>query len=245
MITLRKNQTEPIGKAIEFFNTKTTSPSLIVLPTAKIRIANTIDVKQGDRYGRLTIIKEVERRNGRRYFLCHCDCGNERIIPLGTMRQGKAKSCGCYAQERRSTHNETHTRLYHIWKTMKQRCNYEKHINFKNYGGRGISLCRDWSDFITFRDWALSNGYLDNLTIERLDVNGNYEPDNCTWATMKEQQNNKRSNTLITYNVETKTLQEWAETLGIGKTTLRYRLNVANWDVEKVFTQKVNHYDRH
>ena len=137
-----------------------------------------IQVKQGDRYGRLSIVQEVERRNGRRYFLCHCDCGNERIIPLGTMRQGKATSCGCYAQEAKSTHNETKTRLYGIWKTMKQRCYYEKHINFKDYGGRGISVCNEWLDYEPFRDWALINGYNGNLTVERLNVNGNYEPSN-------------------------------------------------------------------
>lgn len=206
---------------------------------------NKIQIQQGERFGRLVVINEAEPYNRHRYFLCKCDCGNEKSIPMDNLRRGKAKSCGCYALDKSSTHRETHTRLYHIWKTMKQRCYYEKHINFRDYGGRGISVCEDWHQFESFRGWSLSNGYNDFLSIDRINVDGNYEPSNCRWATMKQQQNNRRSNSLITYNGETKTIQEWSELLGIKKTTLRYRLKFSNWDIKKVFTQKVNHYERH
>lgn len=206
---------------------------------------NKIQIQQGERFGRLVVIREAESYNRHRYFLCKCDCGNEKSIPMDNLKRGRAKSCGCYKIELNITHNETKTRLYHIWHTMKQRCHYKKHINFSDYGGRGISVCKDWQCFEPFRYWALSNGYTDSLTIDRINVDGNYEPENCRWISMKEQQNNRRSNRLVTYKGETKTVQEWAEALGIKSTTLLYRLNQEDWGIEKAFTQKVNHYERH
>ena len=137
-----------------------------------------------------------------------------------------------------STHGETKTRLHKIWESMHERCYNKNHKYFGNYGGRGIYVCGEWSDYIHFRDWALNNGYAEDLTIDRKDVNGNYTPSNCRWITMKEQQNNKRTNRCISMNGETHTMSEWSEIIGIKKTTLKERLN-SGWSVEKSLTTPV------
>jgi hypothetical protein len=127
---------------------------------------------------------------------------------------------------------------------MKERCYRPKHLRFDKYGGRGISICDEWrNSFEVFEMWAINNGYDESLTIERIDVNGNYEPNNCRWATNKEQQNNKQNNRRITWNDETKTLAEWSEIVGIKKTTLKERLN-AGWDVEAALTTPVKRRTR-
>ena len=121
---------------------------------------------------------------------------------------------------------------------MRERCNTPSCKGYKNYGGRGISVCEEWGNFVVFKEWAISNGYNDKLSLDRINVNGNYEPNNCRWATSKEQANNKRNNHLITYLGETKTMTEWAETTGIKVATIWARLQ-RGWTVEKTLTQAV------
>ena len=135
-------------------------------------------------------------------------------------------------------HGGTGTRLHNIWLSMRERCYRENHPYYGDYGGRGITICDEWDDFTKFRDWAIANGYADNLTIDRIDSNGNYEPLNCRWATMKEQQNNRRSNRIVYYKGLKYTLTELSEKAGINKTTLKERLN-NGWSVEDAVNRPV------
>lgn len=133
-------------------------------------------------------------------------------------------------------HGESRSKLYFVWNDMKSRCNDSNAKAYKHYGGRGIKVCEEWErSFVCFRNWAFKNGYKQGLTLDRKDVNKGYNPENCRWTTMKIQSNNKRNNRLITYNQETHTISEWSEITGIGKDTIRYRLN-AKWPVEDVLT---------
>lgn len=122
-------------------------------------------------------------------------------------------------------HGYSKERLYWIYSGMKARCLNKNEPCYKHYGGRGIKICSEWlKGYVFFRSWALSHGYQDNLTIDRLDVNGNYEPSNCRWVTVKEQANNRRDNLFLVYNGESKTLQQWSDTYGINRKTLQQRL---------------------
>lgn len=132
----------------------------------------------------------------------------------------------------------TGTRLHDIWLSMRERCYRIHHPHFKSYGGRGISICDEWQDFRSFREWALANGYADNLQIDRIDFNGNYEPSNCRWVTPKEQQNNKRSNRFICYQGTRYTLTQLSEKIGMNKTTLKERLNMG-WDIDEAVKRPV------
>ena len=197
-----------------------------------------IKIEPGTRYGLLTIIKEVERivgLNGRAYrqFLCRCDCGNETVVRLCNLRSGTTKSCGCLIGKNGITHHEAGTRLYHRWTSMKRRCLSPNDDHYCFYGGRGISICSEWMEYEPFRDWSLANGYADELTLDRIDVNGNYEPSNCRWVGMKIQANNKRTNHYITYNGITKSAQEWSDISGIPASTLIFR-HKHNWPSDKM-----------
>lgn len=137
------------------------------------------------------------------------------------------------------THGGTGTRLYRIWQNMKARCYRESARGYENYGGRGISICQEWKDdFLSFKNWAYSNGYNESLTIDRIDVNGDYSPNNCRWVTNKEQQNNRRDNRIYEYGRKTLTLSQWSELLGINYKTLEKRIE--NWGVDKAITTPLN-----
>lgn len=158
---------------------------------------------RGKRFGKLMAIEPTEERlHGKVMWLCICDCGNSCTVMSTRLASGHTKSCGCYSSERttalNTTHGGSHSRLYSIWDSMKTRCNNPKAKSFSYYGGRGISVFPEWEkNFTAFRDWAYANGYRDDLTLDRIDGDGNYSPDNCRWATWHEQrvnQNRRKKN---------------------------------------------------
>ena len=203
----------------------------------------------GRRYGRLIVQEKTERINREDTWTCRCDCGNITTATTSALVTGHKKSCGCYKLERISqshkTHGESEDPLYHKWEGIKQRCHNPSTKDYPRYGGRGIEVCQEWRDsFEAFRDWALANGYRDDLTIERKDTDGDYCPENCCWATQREQANNRRNNRIVEYKGERKTVAEWAECTGIGYETLRQRLN-NGWDVERAMTTPQRGYKKH
>lgn len=170
-------------------------------------------------------------KRGHALWLCECDCGNTKIIPSHKLLEGQALSCGC--MQHKYGHGMTDTSIYAVWCTMKARCNNPNSLKYHLYGGRGISVCDEWQhNFQTFYDWAMANGYKDGLSIDRINVNGNYEPSNCRWATVKEQANNRRTNTFVSFKGETHTVSEWSEILGISRIALYHRLE-RGWSLEK------------
>lgn len=207
----------------------------------------------GKRFGKLTVISKSEERakNGTIKYICQCDCGNTSIIRGDHLRSGETLSCGClikkygitkYTKEGQSTINQ---RLYSIYDKMKQRC-YNKNNNaFKYYGSRGIKIYQPWlDDFMIFYNWAVNNGYSDNLTIDRIDVNGNYEPNNCRWVTYEEQNNNTRRNVHITYNGKTQSVSQWSRDLNIPINRIYYRYHKGWSDKECLFgKEKYNNED--
>lgn len=137
------------------------------------------------------------------------------------------------------THGMSKTRLYRCYRDMRSRCDGLKKHDVKNYFGRGINYCAEWKTFEPFMEWALSNGYDDNLTLDRINNDAGYSPSNCRWVTRTVQNNNTRQNRNITYNGETHNLEEWAKILRINRHTLQSRLDLYKWSVEKAFTTAV------
>jgi hypothetical protein len=187
----------------------------------------------GQRFGWLVVIQRVENIGRQTAWLCKCDCGNKKAVSYWNLVSEQTKSCGCMQHEINretakilaTTHGGSYTRLYTIWIGMKQRCNYKKHKHYEKYGGRGIKVCTEWEhDFAAFREWAMSNGYSEELTIDRIDVDGDYEPSNCRWATYEVQSNNTRSNHYLTFKGETHTVSEWSKILDIPTSTIHNRL---------------------
>lgn len=186
-------------------------------------------IKIGDRIGRWTVIGRAPTVRRKQRALCRCDCGNEMIVLEASLKREHSRSCGCLRRDTSTSVNTTHgaafTRLYYIYHHMRRRTEDPKCRSYKDYGARGIEVCKLWSTFAVFRDWALANGYHDDLTIERKDVNGNYEPENCTWIPKTEQSRNTRSNIRITIGGITKCASEWARHFGVRPETAIGRIS--------------------
>lgn len=195
----------------------------------------------GQRFGRLTVIElhSAAMHGTNRRWLCKCDCGGEKIVTSSRLLQGRTRSCGCLRKEtasqngkKQARHGMNRTRLYNIWGSMLKRCRCERDNAYPLYGGRGIKVCDSWYRFDNFRDWALSNGYRDDLTIDRKDNDKGYTPENCRWSTMREQSNNKRTNHNISINGSTHTIAEWSVISGTKRVTIHARLR-RGWTEEQ------------
>lgn len=189
-------------------------------------------------FGRLTVLEfSHTNKHGKSMWKCKCDCGNERIVAGSHLKNGHTSSCGCTKNEivgsRYRTHGMRKTRLYRIWLNIKNRCTNPKDEHFKDYGGRGITVCDEWkNNFEAFHEWSMANGYEEHLTIDRIDVNGNYCPENCRWTTQKEQARNKRNTVFIELNGEIHSLSEWSEIIGVCYPTLFSRYKAGKTPVE-------------
>lgn len=189
----------------------------------------------GKRFGRLTVIGVEDNGKRKTYYVCQCDCGNVKVVRSDALISGVTKSCGCIKKEQDKTNltaNHSHkmsgTRIYETWQDMKRRCYNKQNTRYDRYGGRGITVCEEWlNNFESFYNWAINNGYADNLTIDRIDNDGNYEPSNCKWSTVKEQCNNRSSNINITIGNATKSLMGWCEIFNVDykKVHARYQRN--------------------
>lgn len=172
----------------------------------------------GQRFERLLVLEPHGRSKfGAVQWLCQCDCGRLTTADSHSLRSGHKRSCGCLMREecgnRSRTHGLSRDRIYHIYYGVKQRCENPKSTAYKDYGGRGIRVL--WEDWRSFREWALANGYKEGLTLDRIDVNGDYEPSNCRWIPQAEQMRNTRKTRYLTYQNETKPLIEWCEILNV------------------------------
>lgn len=204
------------------------------------------------RFGRLTVVSRAEDhvcKSGYHTVMwnCVCDCGNEVVVRGKCLASGATMSCGCLQKElfaeRTSKHHGFGTRLYAIWNSMRQRCNNPNHAAYHNYGGRGIKICKEWDDFAVFREWAYSSGYDDSAprgscTLDRINVDDGYYPENCRWVSMREQSRNKRDTCFYELNGERHSLMEWSEITGIKYSTLFKRYK-DGWSPEAAL-EKVN-----
>lgn len=181
----------------------------------------------GKRFGKLVAISPVLGKNPYKYlWLFKCDCGKTKEISKYSVLSGRTTSCGCFQKSRVSrVGGLSYSRLYRIWSHMKDRCYNKKNEAYKNYGGRGINVCKEWNgSFLRFKKWSFENGYRDKLTIDRINTNGNYEPSNCRWVTMKEQQRNKRNNKKVLYKGKSICLSEVSEIEKIDLSTISGRI---------------------
>ena len=181
----------------------------------------------GQKYGRLTVISRAEGKDKRRvYWLCRCECGKEVVVQSSQLRTGHTRSCGCLLDGSYNvTHGMTHTRLYRLWFTMKQRCTDPKSSGYHKYGAKGITICEEWMTFEPFMKWALKNGYTDELSIDRIENSKGYCPENCRFVTMCKQQNNRTNNLYIEINGETHTLADWCRILDIKYYTIQHKIH--------------------
>lgn len=212
----------------------------------------------GKRFGKLVAIEKTDERYRKNVlWKCKCDCGNEVLVIASRLTSGHTKSCGCLIKESiknvakayresssykppksRRTHGEAGTTLYKLWTSMKERCNNKNAENYKYYGEKGVKLCGEWNkNYESFRDWAIENGYAEGLTIDRINPEDGYTPENCRWATIEEQANNKTTNRYITIDGITKTLAQWAKESGNNYQTIWRRIAKNGWDEKRaIFT---------
>ena len=198
-----------------------------------------IDLK-GLKFGRLDVISEAGRdAAGNMAWLCRCSCGNEKVMSSNNIRSGASMSCGCFRLEQLrkkvTRHGMRHTKIYNIWLCMIQRCTNPLNTGYDNYGGRGIQVCDRWRDFRLF--YADMGEPLEGMQIDRIDVNGNYEPGNCRWINKKGQARNKRTTRILTYQGKSQSLAEWSEELSMNYYVLHSRLR-RGWSDERTLSTK-------
>ena len=202
----------------------------------------------GKKYGRLTVLKIdhwKKTKSGRRaYVLCKCDCGNEKVICAYSLTNGLTKSCGCLNKEVTGNnfrkHGLSNTRICHIWRDMHRRCEKTNRKAYRLYGEKGISVCDEWSGekgLLNFVEWSKSNGYSDELTIDRIDGNKGYSPDNCRWADYETQANNISTNRWIECNGERHTIAQWSRITGLSQSKIKHRL-YSGWNEEQALGLK-------
>jgi len=196
------------------------------------------------RFGKLVVVSKHHQDKRQEWFWeCKCDCGNTKIVSGYKLRSGNTKSCGCLQKEVRNaglhkSHGMSDTRLYTTWLNMKHRCYYKKNAMYYAYGAKGIRVCNDWFDFENFAEWALSHGYADDLTIERIDYTKDYCPENCKWIPMTDQYLNRSDSHLVTAFGKTQTIKEWSAETGIKYDTIERRLNAYGWSAEEAVSVK-------
>ena len=205
----------------------------------------------GKRFGSLTVVEQTEDQisesgRHRKMWICECDCGNRKAVNGDNLRGGKTLSCGCLqrqiASECNTKHGDADSRLYNIWCAIKRRCYKTYDPKYGRYGGRGIKMCAEWlCDYSAFMDWALKNGYRDDAkrgecTLDRINNDGDYTPDNCRWVTIKAQANNRSTNRHIKYKGETHTIAELAEMLDIPYERLYQRIYRYGYDLDTAIT---------
>ena len=200
----------------------------------------------GIRYGNLIVLEKAESsKTGCARWRCRCElCGSETVVFASHLKSGRTKMCSKCEKKRRVTHGLSHDPIYTVWKAMLRRCETPESEHYRDYGGRGITVCEDWHDLRIFAEWAYSSGFdptaeIGECTIERMDVNGNYRPDNCFWANMKAQGRNRRNNHLLQTTDGSKTITELSESAGILVTTVSGRLS-RGWSVEAALNTPVD-----
>lgn len=204
----------------------------------------------GMKFGRLTVLG----RNSTDYITpstgkhqsrwdCVCECGNTTTVVCGQLNSGKTKSCGCLQKERsaeaHTKHGYRYERLHSVWANMKNRCYNKNYKEYNSYGGRGIKVCDEWQKYEPFREWAMNNGYDESrprgqLTLDRIEVDGMYEPSNCRFVNMHRQANNKTDNVFVTYLGESHTISEWASLLGVSYHYLYYRFRTKHMSMSEI-----------
>lgn len=194
-------------------------------------------------FGRLKVLNFSKKKNSVYLWECLCECGNITVVSAGALKTGNTKSCGCLRKEettkRKTLHGNTSKGkippIYSVWNAMLRRCTNTKDVNYKHYGGRGITVCEEWKEYINFYNWAINNNYSEKLTLDRINNNESYCPNNCRWVTMKVQANNKRNNRILVVNGISMNLNQWAKQLSISSTALRNRIN-RGWSIEDTVT---------
>ena len=203
---------------------------------------------EGQRFGRWTVLEFAGRQKKKVMWFCRCDCGTISTCASAHLRNGLSRSCGCYKDEVIGSLNRTHgfskTGTYRIWKAMRDRCNREGSIQYRDYGGRGIKVCERWNSYENFLA-DMGERPSRKHSIDRYpDIDGNYEPGNCRWATVTDQARHKRSSRMLEFRGETRCLAEWAEITGISEKVIGARLRVLNWTVEQALSMPARPFHR-
>lgn len=207
--------------------------------------------RTGERYGKLVVFEYAYTKKRKAYWKCRCDCGNEKIVSGSNLQSGNTKSCGCGEEENRKEHMAkftvehrihglSNTRLHHTWRHMIDRCSNRNNKDYSSYGGRGISICNEWlgeNGFQNFYEWAIEHGYDDTLSIDRINNDGDYEPNNCRWIDDAGQANNRRTNKILAIGGKSQTFAEWCKQCGIGYYKVRDRMD-SGWTAEEALELK-------